>query len=109
MSVMPLTFNVLNATADDWESLAQIHSQVNQYWQVVEASVCAGEMFRLVSEGLFEVMPRPPLDIGSILAERLKYWFRMTPAGREEWQRLATPKYKPHANQPPYRGPGTRH
>jgi len=79
----------MNATTDDWESLEQIHPQVNQYWRVVDASVVAEEMIRLLATGMFEVMPKAPPNAESILAEPITYWFRMTRSGRTEWQKLA--------------------
>ena len=89
MPATSLTLEVLNATADDWDSLEQIHPQVNQYWRVVEASVVAEEMIRLLAAGMFEVMPKTPLNPEAILADPIEYWVRMTPAGRAEWQNLA--------------------
>jgi hypothetical protein len=90
MPATSLSFEVLNATADDWESLEQIHPQVNEYWHTVEASVVAVEMIRLLASGLFEVMPKAPPNSEAILAEPIEYWFRMTKAGRVEWQKMAS-------------------
>jgi hypothetical protein len=78
----------MNATADDWESLEQIHPHVNHYWRVVEASTVAEEIIRLLAVGMFEVMPKAPPNAEAILAEPVEYWFRMTPAGRAEWHKL---------------------
>jgi hypothetical protein len=89
MPATSLAFEVMNATADDWESLEQIHPQVNEYRGMVEASVVAEEMMRLLSIGLFEVMPKAPSTVEAILAEPTEYWFRMTPAGRSKWQKQA--------------------
>src|SRR4051812_45402249 len=89
MSATSLTFEVMNATGDDWESFAQIHSAVNLYWQSANASVVAEEIIRLFVAGLFDVMPKAPHNAEVILAEPVGYWFRMTLSGRMHWQELA--------------------
>jgi hypothetical protein len=84
-----LAFWVMDATADDWESLEQIHPHVNQWWQQTEASVVVVEMMRLLGAGLFEVMPATPENAAAVLAEPIQYWFRMTPVGRAQWKEQA--------------------
>jgi hypothetical protein len=84
-----LTFWVLNATADDWESLEQIQPVVNEYWQPTASIAIAEEMMRIWHIGWFEVRPREPTGVAALLAEPLEFWFRMTETGRAEWQALA--------------------
>lgn len=86
MAAGNLAFWVMDATADDWESLEQIHPAVNKWWQPTEPSAVAEEMIRLLFAGLLEVMPRVPDNLSAVLAEPLEFWFRMTPAGRAQWE-----------------------
>jgi len=85
MPVAPLTFEILNSTADDWESLEQIHAQVVRFWARVPPRRVAEEIMRLIRSGHFECRPAAPSDIDALLAEPAEYWFRMTDRGRARW------------------------
>jgi hypothetical protein len=81
-----LMFEVLNATADDWESLEQIHGDVVRFDASMTPRLVAEEIIRLVRSGHFECQPKAPSDVDAVLAEPLEYWFRMTDIGRAWWE-----------------------
>jgi hypothetical protein len=82
-----LSWEVLNATADDWESLAQIVPAVCRVVSDASASAVEAVVGRLDAAGLLErrIPPGEP-DGGA--------WFRMTSAGRVAWQ-AAADRYVP--------------
>lgn len=90
-----LSWQVLNATADDCENLEQIYGQIGaepsaQAWK---GSVLLGEvaerLVRLVQDGLLDIEMdengRPWADRNN-LCYVWRAWFRMTAAGRSVWQ-----------------------
>jgi hypothetical protein len=79
-----LSWEVLNATADDWESLDQLHSAVCRFDASVGREEVAGVVARLLSDGLLEQQ-----EANAPVAEG---WFRMTVAGRAAWEQ-ATDRY----------------
>ena len=80
-----LTYFVMNATADDWESLEQILPQVEAFHGPADFAEIAGVVKRLIDEGLMEESRRAPIDPVSVLADPIEFWFRMTQRGRIEW------------------------
>ena len=92
--VMPLgslTFWIMDATADDWESLDQIQPVVDKWWESTQRLVVAEEIVRLVQTGLFEEMPHQDrgndeLSAAAIVADPMRFWFRMTAKGRGQWE-----------------------
>ncbi len=76
-----IAWEVLNATADDWESVEQLHAAVVRSLAPVNRKAVAGVAERLVAAGLFEQRPTdaPPAEA----------WFRMTAAGRASWEQAA--------------------
>jgi hypothetical protein len=81
----------MDATADDWESLDQIQPAVDRSWQPTPRGIVAKEIVRLLQIGLFEEMPHQDRgDIEAtaeaIVADPMRFWFRMTPRGRARWE-----------------------
>jgi hypothetical protein len=81
-----LMFEVLDATADDWESLEQIHGSVVRLHAPVTPRLVAEEIIRLVKSGHFKSQPAAPADVYSLLTEPFEYWFGMTERGRAWWE-----------------------
>jgi hypothetical protein len=76
-----LAWELLNATADDWESLDQLYPATRQFHPSVRREEVAEAIARLVAHGLFEKRPADaPVAEG---------WFRMTAAGRAVWEQTA--------------------
>jgi hypothetical protein len=92
-------WEVLNATADDWENLEQICSllRAGGPGKPLPLEAVADGIRNLVESGLLAA--RLP-DADGLLTDfrDLSYvwraWFQMTPAGREAWSQLA-PAYTP--------------
>jgi len=80
-----LTWHVMDATADDWESLEQILPHVREFHGPVEPAAVAEIVGRLVREGLMEEMQRSVIDPEAVVADPIEFWFRMTPRGRAIW------------------------
>jgi hypothetical protein len=95
--VMPLgtlTFWIMDAMADDWESLDQIQPVVDRWWQATPRIAVAEEIVRLVQSGLLEEMPHQDrgnddLSAASVVAEPSRFWFGMTTTGRQQWEQEA--------------------
>jgi len=85
----PLTYHVMNATADDWESLEQILPQVREFHGPIEPFAVAEAIARLVRDGLMEEMRHSVIDPAAVVAEPIEFWFRMTPRGRAAWDTQA--------------------
>ena len=82
--VEPLQWDVLNATADDGESLDQSHPAICEHFARVRREAVAEAVARLLAVGL--LVQRP---VTAALGEA---WFQMTEAGWETWQ-AAAPDY----------------
>jgi hypothetical protein len=80
-----LTWHVMDATADDWESLEQIQPHVREFHGPIEPVVIAEVVARLVREGLMEEMQHPVIDPPAVVADPIEFWFRMTRRGRAVW------------------------
>ena len=92
-----LTFHVMNATADDWESLEQILPQVRESCGPVESIAVAELIAQLVNEGLLQEMRNPVIDPAAVLANPIDFWFRMTVRGRSVWE-SAIESYGPESS-----------
>lgn len=96
--VMPLgslTFWIMDATADDWESLDQIQLVVDRWWKPTPGQVVAAVIVSLVQSGLFEERPHQDrgdaeLSASAIVADPMRFWFRMTTRGRRHWEQEAS-------------------
>jgi hypothetical protein len=80
-----LAWHVMDATADDWESLEQILPHVRETHGPAEAVVVAESIVRLMVEGLMEEMRHATVSPQAIVCNPIDYWFRMTPRGRAIW------------------------
>jgi hypothetical protein len=101
-------WEILNATADDWESLEQIYHLVcfdfspEQYESrdhgayylrpaqgAASLEEIAERITNLVEAGFLEVRPGESGPLASNLSDRSyvwRAWFRMTPSGRSAWE-----------------------
>jgi hypothetical protein len=78
-------FEVMNATADDWESIDQIMSAVGRFVGMTDRFQVAKLIVDLISEGLLEVEPQKHVTTDGIVETPCEYWFRMTTSGRALW------------------------
>ena len=79
------SFFLMDATADDWESLEQIMPVVAEYAGVTDSSRVAGLIVELLADGLLEEMKHTPVTPQMIVQTPIEFWFAMTPAGRALW------------------------
>ena len=77
-----LAWELMNATADDRESLEQLVSQVRRFRGSVDPATAAEVVAGLVGEGLMEEMRGVTIEPAAVVADPSDYWFRMTPTGR---------------------------
>jgi hypothetical protein len=91
-----LAWEIMNATADDWESLDQIAPGVDRYRGPVERLAVARTLASLVDRGLMEVacpngdgdishVDGPHIEPEAVIIAPAEYWFRMSRRGREVW------------------------
>jgi hypothetical protein len=80
-----VSYFVMNATADDWESLEQIMPQVERFAGVTDSSQVARLIVDLVAEGLLEETKHTRVTPKMIVETPIEFWFAMTPAGRALW------------------------
>ena len=81
-----LSFYVLDALADDWESLEQIVPHVGRFIGVGDASHIACVVVELLSKGLLVEMKHTSLKPHMIVETPTEYWFSMTSKGRALWE-----------------------
>ncbi len=80
-----LTWHVMDATADDWESMEQMLPHVHACHGPAEPAAVAEVVARLVCDGLMEEMRHAIIDPTEVVANPVEFWFRMTPRGRGVW------------------------
>jgi hypothetical protein len=85
-----LAWNVMDATADDWESLEQILPHEHRYHGTADSEAVAATIVRLIAEGLMEEMRPAPVSPQAVIRQPVEVWFRMTPRGRILWETEAT-------------------
>jgi hypothetical protein len=80
-----LTWYVMDATADDWESIAQVIPDVEDFLGPQDPAEIRRIILRLFEEGLFEMMPLEGLTMESLQTDFDRCWFSMTTEGRRLW------------------------
>lgn len=93
-AITAMQWEVLNATADDWENLETIHSQLRGSTgngRAVSLSDVADAIYELTTKGLLTARH----EGGEILLDYRdaryvwRCWFGMTEAGRKAWHESA--------------------
>jgi len=80
-----LTWYVMDATADDWESIAQVIPDVEQWLGPQDPDQIQKIILGLFDEGLFELMPLEGITSETLKTDLKRCWFSMTPEGRRLW------------------------
>jgi hypothetical protein len=80
-----VSWNILDAMADDWESVEQIEPFINEYVGLVSRDEIIKAIEDLYNKGLIEIMDNEKFSRLDILKDPSKYWFGMTDAGRKLW------------------------
>lgn len=85
-----ISWHVLDATADDWESLTQIADHVLRFCPSVDCETVAQTIVLHQSAGMFREMndfrPTPV----QIVSNPIDYWFEMTELGRRAWKQSSS-------------------
>jgi hypothetical protein len=80
-----LDFEIMNSTADDWESIEQIFPDVSHIQSTITQELVIQHILQLVRDGLIEEMNGGTPSTQDIIQYPKKYWFSMTKLGRERW------------------------
>ena len=83
------TWHILDATADDWESLDQIEKHVQCWCGPIGREAIAAVICNLLGLGLFDEMQGRDVVSADVLDRPIEFWFRMTERGREFWESAA--------------------
>jgi hypothetical protein len=80
-----LTWHVIDALADDWESIAQIRPHVQQYCGPASDQQIFDILRQLRGDRFIEIMkvPGQPEDVFETQPQAC--WFGMTDVGRAQW------------------------
>ena len=82
-----LTFHILNAMADDWESIAQIEPQIAGYVGGVDRSEIFTVLRRLYVTGDIRAMDENGYGVDAFPDDPALAWFSMTDSGRGVFER----------------------
>ena len=86
-----LTWHIMDAMADDWESIDQIQPYIRDYCGPMADERVITILRELHAEGLIEIMEVGEDRNDSFPADPSRSWFSMTPTGRALWDRQGGP------------------
>jgi len=84
-SLDKVTWHVMDAMADDWESIAQIRPHVHQYCGVRSDEEIFAALRDLHQDELVEIMKVPEQASDTFQTHPDACWFGMTETGRKLW------------------------
>ncbi|MDY7110114.1 MAG: hypothetical protein SYC29_15895 [Planctomycetota bacterium] len=85
MSLNALQWHVMDATADDWESIVQIRPHVTQFCGHRSDGTIFDVLRNLHQHGLVRLMDRDGYAADIFPDDPSDFWFSMTEAGRKLW------------------------
>lgn len=80
-----LTWHILDAMAEDWETVELIQPHVREYCASVPDERIASVLRELHAEGLVEIMEVGGATNSVFPDDPRRTWFAMTPSGRALW------------------------
>lgn len=80
-----LQWHVMDATADDWESIVQIQPHVTKYCGTLPDTTIFDVLRHLHEHDLVRLMDGEGYGTGDFPDDPTDYWFSMTDAGRRLW------------------------
>ncbi len=83
----PVAWHVMDATADDWESVEQIIPDVERWLGPQDRQEIEIVIQVLLEKGLFEIMPLASPSTRGTPSDIRPLWFGMTTEGRRLWDR----------------------
>ncbi len=81
----PLSFYIMNAMADDWESIAQIEPDVSIYHEPTKRPTIFDALRRLHDLRLLQIRDEEGNRLSGFPASADSAWFAMTERGRHVW------------------------
>ena len=99
MEINQFLWRIMDATADDWESLEQIVLHFRRWYGGAEPSELADGIAQLVSGGLMEEMDGRAFTPHDLVREPAELWFGMDLTGRRLWE-TETPRFEDEETQP---------
>lgn len=87
-----IDWEIMNSTADDWESIEQIFPSTKNCDGVTKELI-SQRIIKLVNEGMLEEMNGNLPAPASIIEYPKKFWFGMTKVGRQIWENEAARFY----------------
>ena len=75
----------MDATADDWESIAQVIPDVEQFLGPQDSKEIHKIILGLFDQGFLELMPLEGVTMESLKTDFGRCWFSMTQEGRRLW------------------------
>ena len=78
-------WQIMDATADDWESIEQIHPHVLKYHGTVSSNAIYAALKMLHADGLIKVMDNTGSYTELFPNNPSNSWFTMTEKGRDLW------------------------
>ena len=84
-SLDALTRHIMDAMADDWESVEWIRPHVDQYVGPASDEQIIAVLRQLYSDNLVEIMKVPTQRENVLKVQPMACWFGMTQAGRNLW------------------------
>ena len=85
-SLDPLTWHVMDAMADDWESIAQIRPHVLQYCGATPDERIFQILRQLHENELIKIMDDDGYGTSSFPSDPSECWFCMSDAGEALWE-----------------------
>jgi hypothetical protein len=80
-----LAWEIMNAMADDWESIEQIEPSVRRFHGDVGRPAIFAELRRLHEAGYVRIMDEDGYGVGDFPDSPVTAWFSMTESGRLIW------------------------
>ena len=82
-----LTWHTMDAMADDWESIEQIRPHVAQFCGVASDDRIFQALRQLHADHLVRIIEPDGAETSAFPDQPEAYWFSMTEAGRQLWDR----------------------
>jgi hypothetical protein len=95
----PLLWHILDATADDWESIVQIEDHITRFLGRSSRFKIASTLKELLEQGLIEEMKNQTFTPDNLVNNPDEFWFAMTEEGRMIWDFGGSKNRCPAENQ----------
>lgn len=80
-----ITWHIMDAMAEDWESVAQVEPHVLKFCGATPRDRIGKILISLHEDGFLQAMDKNGNGISVLPDDVMETWFRMTPKGRSLW------------------------